>query len=132
MRRFVGVDLGREPVPDETTVCRFRHLLEEHELGRQLFDEAQLHLAAKGLKVATGTIINAPSSAKNAKKARDPEILMRPPAFSAACRSDVPLARGEKNLTCTAQAAFWSANKLSGGSALSGVNRGSKRNRVPQ
>ena len=33
MRRFVGIDLGREPVPDETTVCRFRHLLEAHDLG---------------------------------------------------------------------------------------------------
>jgi len=78
MRRFVGVDLGREAVPDETTVCRFRHLLEEHDLGRQLFGEVQRHLA-KGLKVATGTIvdatiINAPSSTKNAGKARDPEM----------------------------------------------------------
>ena len=36
MRRFVGIDLGREPVPGETTVCRFRHLLEAHDLGRQL------------------------------------------------------------------------------------------------
>src|SRR5262249_8098486 len=79
MRHFVGIDLGREPVPDETTVCRFRHLLEEHDLGRWLFDEVQRHLAAKGLKVATGTIvdatiINAPSSIKNADKARDPEM----------------------------------------------------------
>src|SRR4029077_10796940 len=49
MRRFVGIDLGREPVPDETTVCRFRHLLEEHDLGCQLFDEVQRHLADKGL-----------------------------------------------------------------------------------
>src|ERR1700751_3436882 len=79
MRRFVGIDLGRETVPDETTVCRFRHLLEEHDLGRQLFDEVQRHLADKGLKVATGTIvdatiISAPSSTKNAAKARDPEM----------------------------------------------------------
>jgi IS5 family transposase len=79
MRRFVGIDLGREPVPDETTVCRFRHLLEEHDLGRRLFDEVQRHLAAKGLRVATGTIvdatiINAPASTKNADKARDPEM----------------------------------------------------------
>src|SRR5512133_4314471 len=59
MRRFVGIDLGREPVPDETTVCRFRHLLEEHDLGRRLFDQVQRHLAAKGLKVATGTIVDA-------------------------------------------------------------------------
>src|SRR5213594_5230124 len=79
IRAFVGIDLGREPVPDETTVCRFRHLLEAHDLGQPLFDEVQQHLAAKGLKVATGTIvdatiINAPSSTKNADKARDPEM----------------------------------------------------------
>jgi len=66
-------------VSDETTVCRFRHLLETHDLGRQLFDEVSRHLTAKGLKVATGTIvdatiISAPSSTKNAKKARDPEM----------------------------------------------------------
>jgi transposase, IS5 family len=52
MRGFVGIDLGREPVPDETTVCRFRHLLEQHRLGQRLFDEVQQHLAAKGLKIA--------------------------------------------------------------------------------
>jgi transposase, IS5 family len=79
MRRFVDIDFGREPAPDETTVCRFRHLLEAHDLGQQLFDEVQRHLASKGLKVATGTIvdatiINAPSSTKNADKARDPEM----------------------------------------------------------
>ena len=50
MRRFVGIDLGREPVPDVTTVCRFLHLLEAHDLGRRLFDEVQRHPAAKGLK----------------------------------------------------------------------------------
>jgi transposase, IS5 family len=79
MRRFVGIDLGHEPAPDETTVCRFRHLLEAHDLGRRLFDEVQRHLADHGLKVATGTIvdatiINAPSSTKNRAKARDPEM----------------------------------------------------------
>ena len=79
MRGFVGIDLGCEPVPDETTVCRFRHLLEAHDLGRRLFDEVQRHLAEKGLKIATGTIvdatiISAPSSTKNAAKARDPEM----------------------------------------------------------
>ncbi len=79
MRRFVGIDLGREPVPDETTMCRFRHLLEAHDLGRRLFAQVQRHLAAKGLKVATGTIvdatiISAPASTKNAHKARDPEM----------------------------------------------------------
>src|ERR1700746_3453280 len=79
MRRFVGINLGREAVPYETTVCRFRHLLEQHDPGQRLFDEVQQHLAAKGPKVATGTIvdatiINAPSSTKNADKARDPAM----------------------------------------------------------
>ena len=79
MRDFVGIDFGREPAPDETTVCRFRHLLEQHDLGRRLFEEVGRHLAENGLKVATGTIvdatiINAPSSTKNARKARDPEM----------------------------------------------------------
>jgi IS5 family transposase len=79
MRGFVGIDLGREPVPDETTVCRFRHLLESHDLGRCLFEEVHRHLEANGMKVSTGTIvdatiINAPCSTKNAAKARDPDM----------------------------------------------------------
>ena len=48
MRRVVGIDLGREPVLDETTMCRFGHLLEEHERARWLFDKVQQHLAEKG------------------------------------------------------------------------------------
>lgn len=79
MRGFVGIDLGREPVPDETTVCRFRHLLERHDLGNRVFEEVHRHLEAKGLKLSKGTIvdatiINAPSSTKNADKARDPDM----------------------------------------------------------
>jgi IS5 family transposase len=79
MRRFAGIDLGHEPVPDETTICKFRHLLEAHELGRTLFDRVNAHLAARGIKVSGGTIVDAtiiaaPSSTKNAAKARDPEM----------------------------------------------------------
>ena len=44
MRRFAGIDLGREPVPDETTLCKFRHLLEQHELGSALFQQVHEHL----------------------------------------------------------------------------------------
>ena len=44
LRGFVDIDLGREPVPDETTVCKFRHLLEKHELGARLFERVQQHL----------------------------------------------------------------------------------------
>jgi IS5 family transposase len=79
MRAFVGIDLGREGVPDETTVCKFRHLLEAHSLGEQIFALVNAHLTASGMRVARGTIvdatiINAPSSTKNKEKARDPEM----------------------------------------------------------
>jgi IS5 family transposase len=79
MRRFVGIDLGREPAPDETTVCKFRHLLEAHNLGDQLFALIGEYLQENGMQVSTGTIvdatiIDAPSSTKNKDKARDPEM----------------------------------------------------------
>jgi IS5 family transposase len=79
MRQFVGIDLGREPVPDETTICKFRHLLETHQFGKQLFEQISAYLSAHGLKVSRGTIvdatiISAPSSTKNRQKARDPEM----------------------------------------------------------
>jgi transposase, IS5 family len=79
MRQFVGIDLGREPVPDETTICKFRHLLEAHDIGKQLFVRIGEYLAKQGLKVSRGTIvdatiINAPSSTKNRQKERDPEM----------------------------------------------------------
>jgi len=79
MRHFVGIDLGREPVPDETTVCKFRHLLERHGLGKRLFERVGEHLQQKGLGLRTGTIVdativNAPSSTKNARQERDPEM----------------------------------------------------------
>src|SRR5207237_10916129 len=59
MRQFVGIDLGCEPVPDETTVCKFRHLLEEHQLGEQLLGQGNLRLQAPGGRVTTGTIADA-------------------------------------------------------------------------
>ena len=79
MRRFVDIDLGRDRVPDETTVCKFRHLLERNQLGATLFEEVGRHLQAQGLTVNSGTmvdatIINAPSSTKNKDKARDLEM----------------------------------------------------------
>ena len=79
MRRFVGIDLGREAAPDESTICRFRHLLEKHHLGRKLFEQVHRHLEANGMKVSTGTIVDAtiiaaPSSTKNRDKKRDPDM----------------------------------------------------------
>ena len=79
MRWFAGIDLGREPVPDETTVMRFRHLLEEHKLGAKLFEEVGRVLQRRGLRLSKGTIVDAtiiaaPSSTKNADGERDPEM----------------------------------------------------------
>jgi IS5 family transposase len=79
LRRFVGVDLGVAPAPDETTVLRFRHLLEKHDLCGLMLESVNVHLEAKGIRIQTGTIvdatlIHAPSSTKNAKKERDPEM----------------------------------------------------------
>jgi IS5 family transposase len=79
MRQFVGIDLGREPVPDEPTICKFRHLLEAHQLGEQLFARIGEYLAKQGVQVNRGTIvdatiISAPSSTKNRTKERDPEM----------------------------------------------------------
>ena len=79
LRRFVGIDLGRERVPDGTTLLKFRRILEQHKLGEQLFATVGRVLQERGLKVGTGTIVDAtiigaPSSTKNAEKARDPEM----------------------------------------------------------
>jgi IS5 family transposase len=79
MRRFVGVDLGSEAPPDETTVCKFRHLLEQHEMSARVLKVVNRHLASRGIKVSNGTIvdatiIDAPSSTKNQDGDRDPEM----------------------------------------------------------
>jgi IS5 family transposase len=79
MRAFAGIDLGSEPAPDETTVCKFRHLLERNGLGTRLFQQVGRYLQSRGLKVSSGTIvdatiIDAPSSTKNASGERDPEM----------------------------------------------------------
>ena len=79
LRRFVGIDLGRERVPDGTTLLKFRRLLEQHKLGEALFAKVGEILQARGLKVGTGTIVDAtiigaPSSTKNEDKKRDPEM----------------------------------------------------------
>lgn len=79
LRRFVGIDLGREPVPDATTMLKFRRLLNDNKLGEALFAQVGQELQVRGFKVNTGTIVDAtiigaPSSTKNADKARDPEM----------------------------------------------------------
>jgi IS5 family transposase len=79
LRRFVGIDLGCEAVPDATTLLKFRHLLEQHKLAEQIFAEVGRVLQGSGMSLKTGTIvdatiINAPSSTKNRKQERDPEM----------------------------------------------------------
>jgi transposase, IS5 family len=78
LRAFVGIDLGQEPVPDETTVMRFRHLLEHNGLGEKITAVGQV-LQQRGLRLSRGTIVDAtiiaaPSSTKNAQGERDPEM----------------------------------------------------------
>jgi IS5 family transposase len=79
MRQFVGIDLGQEAAPDETTVCKFRHLLEEHGLGEKILGTVNLHLQARGVRITTGTIVDATIlhalvSTKNREQQRDPEM----------------------------------------------------------
>ena len=79
LRQFAGIDLGQEPVPDETTVCKFRHLLEEHQLGGAMLETVNQYLQEKGVRITTGTIvdatiIHAPSSTKNREQKRDPAM----------------------------------------------------------
>jgi IS5 family transposase len=79
LRRFAGLSLTRGSVPDETTILNFRCLLETHDLAPEVFAEVNAYLTDKGLLLRQGTIveatiIHAPSSTKNAAKARDPEM----------------------------------------------------------
>lgn len=79
LRGFAGIDLGRAAAPDETTILKFRHLLEAHDLCGKILDAVNLYLDSKGIRISTGTIVDAtiiaaPSSTKNDKKERDPEM----------------------------------------------------------
>ena len=77
VRRSTGISLSK--VPDETTILNFRHLLERHGLGAVLFESIKEHLSEAGLLLKEGTIVDAsiieaPSSTKNRKRERDPEM----------------------------------------------------------
>ena len=79
LRRFAGVDLGRAPAPDESTILQFRHLLEKHDLGGAMLNTVNEYLEGRGIRITTGTIvdatiIHAPSSTKNRSGERDPEM----------------------------------------------------------
>lgn len=79
MRKFMGISFCEEQVPDATTLLKFRHMIEKHKLGQVLFNairdglEKSGHIMHGG-SIVDATIIDAPSSTKNAEKARDPEM----------------------------------------------------------
>jgi IS5 family transposase len=79
LREFVGIEWGRESVPDATTLLKFRRLLNDNDLTRALFDEINAHLAERGLLMRAGTIVDAtiiaaPPSTKNKDQSRDPDM----------------------------------------------------------
>jgi IS5 family transposase len=79
MRRFARIDLLQDTVPDETTICKFRHVLEAYQLTARMFDAVKALLEERKLLLKAGTIVDAtiigaPSSTKNATQTRDPEM----------------------------------------------------------
>ena len=77
MRAFCHLELGRDPIPDETTILNFRHLLEAHALTKAVFEAVAEHLEARGALLRGGTIVDAVAaspSTKNAAGQRDPEM----------------------------------------------------------
>ena len=78
-REFAQLDVGTTRLPDESTILRFRHLLEAHDLGAQILEAVNAQLQRQGLLLKTGTVVDAtliaaPSSTKNAQGERDPEM----------------------------------------------------------
>jgi IS5 family transposase len=79
MRAFAGLELGRDAIPDETTILNFRHLLERHDLTKAVFAAVAEHLEARGALLRGGTIVDATliaasPSTKNEAGRRDPEM----------------------------------------------------------
>ena len=79
LRKFSRIDLAHESVPDATTLLKFRHLLEAHQLPKKMFEELNLRLKRQGILMCEGTIVDAtiikaPSSTKNERRERDPEM----------------------------------------------------------
>ena len=79
MRRFACIDMISDGISDETTILAFRHQLEKHDLNDQIFEAVKAHLKANGMSMNQVTIIDAtlvaaPSSTKNEKRERDPEM----------------------------------------------------------
>lgn len=121
LRRFAGIDFGHAPAPDETTILNFRHLLEEHDLGVQRLDAVKLYLGSRGIRITTGTIvdatlIHAPSSTKNENKERDPEMHQtrqgNPWYFGAKAHIGVDSKEGVVHSVCTGAASVSDVHML--------------------
>ena len=121
LRGLAGIDLGRAPVPDETTILNFRHLLEAHDLCGEILDVVNHHLASKGLRISTGTIVDAtiiaaPSSTKNTNKQRDPEMHQtrkgNPWYFGAKAHIGVDSKSGLVHSVCTSAASVSDVHML--------------------
>jgi IS5 family transposase len=113
LRRFAGVDLGRAPVPDESTILQFRHLLEKHDLGEAMLHTVNEYLESRGIRITTGTIVDAtimhaPSSTKNRSGERDPEMHQtrkgRPWYFGLKAHIGVDSKQGHVHSVCTSAA----------------------------
>ena len=94
VRRYAGIELGEQEIPDETTILNFRYLVEKHGLTEKLLEEVNEYLSEKALLLREGTIVHAtliaaPSSTKNKDKTRDGEM-----------SSTKRLSRGTKFLIC--------------------------------
>src|SRR4249919_3552887 len=90
MRAFCNLELGRDPIPDETTILNFRHLLEAHGLTKTVFEAVAEYLEARGALLRGGTIVDATliaasPSTKNQAGKRDPQMLLRRRAINGVC-----------------------------------------------
>jgi IS5 family transposase len=102
VQEFLGLDLGRDTPPDETTICRFRHLLEEHRLGEKIFQIVNQYLAAAGIRVQNGTIVDAtiiqaPTSRKKPAGPPDPEMGATKKGNQMVLRDEGPWRRGQSD-----------------------------------
>ncbi len=99
MCRFVGIDLGREPVPDETTILNFRHLLEQHQLGERLFQAVGEYLQERGLRIASGTIVDASKFHQEQGQGARPGDALHEQGQAVVLRHEGAHRRGQQNQT---------------------------------
>jgi IS5 family transposase len=101
LRRFVGIDLGCERVPDGTTLLKFRRLLEKHKLGEALFAQVGQELQARGMKVGTGTIVDARVGGCGASSPRCRTTARIPPTNSPICTASAGRSSWGSGRTCS-------------------------------